>query len=222
MANWVQTLTGETQARLLVLLRRTPHTINELAAALGLTDNAVRTHIAALSRDGIVTDVGTQRDTGGKPARRYGLTAEAEDLFPKAYAAVLNGVIAEVVRKEGRESALRLLRAVGKQLAAGVAPAASAEARVASAAAVLRSLGGDVEVERTDTGWRLQGYACALSSVAREHAEACALAQALVASITGCSVTEACERGERPRCAFLVEDGAKGRGVVPARRKRAS
>ena len=44
---------------------------------MGLTDNAVRTHVAALERDGLVEPVGTQRDTGGKPARVYALTALA-------------------------------------------------------------------------------------------------------------------------------------------------
>src|SRR5881628_604191 len=86
MTNWLARLTGETQARLLGLLRRSRQSIAGLARALRLTDNAVRMHIAALRRDGIVEDVGTQRDTGGKPARLYGLTREGEELFPKASA----------------------------------------------------------------------------------------------------------------------------------------
>ena len=67
MINWVERLTGETRAKLLNLLRRSRQTITGLADGLGLTDNAVRTHVAALERDGIVEQVGTQRDTGGKP-----------------------------------------------------------------------------------------------------------------------------------------------------------
>src|SRR5438094_753829 len=88
MTNWLERLIGETQLRLLGLLRRSRQTITSLAEALGLTDNAVRMHIAALHRDGIVEQVGTQRDTGGKPARLYGLTRAGEELFPKAYALV--------------------------------------------------------------------------------------------------------------------------------------
>ena len=89
MTNWVERLTGETRAQLLRLLRRSRQTITALADAVGLTDNAVRTHVAALERDGLVEPVGTQRDTGGKPARVYALTGEGEELFPKAYALVL-------------------------------------------------------------------------------------------------------------------------------------
>jgi len=111
MINWLARLTGETQARLLGLLRRSRQTITTLAEALGLTDNAVRMHIAALHRDGIVEQVGTQRDTGGKPARVYGLTREGEELFPKAYALVLGKLVAEIGKTQGRDRAIELLRA---------------------------------------------------------------------------------------------------------------
>jgi len=105
------------------LLRRSRQTITSLANALRLTDNAVRLHIAALRRDGIVEDVGTQRDTGGKPARLYALTCEGEELFPKAYALVLGKLVEEIVRTQGRARAVELLRAVGAQAAAGASTA---------------------------------------------------------------------------------------------------
>src|SRR3954447_25544288 len=99
--NWVERLIGDTQAQLLRVLRRSQQTITGLAEKLGLTDNAVRTHVAVLERDGIVADVGAQRDTGGKPARIYALTNEGEELFPKAYALVLGGLVEEIVTREG-------------------------------------------------------------------------------------------------------------------------
>jgi predicted ArsR family transcriptional regulator len=207
MTNWVERLTGETTSKLLSLLRRSRLTITALADALHLTDNAVRTHIAALERDGIVEHVGTERRTGGKPARVYGLTGEGEELFPKAYALVLGGLVEELARVDGWERATTLLRAVG-QRAAPAASAASAdrEGRVAAAATALRSLGGDVEVQRTERGYTLQGYGCPLSAVTMKHPEVCALARALVEEITGQSVTECCERNGRPRCRFRIDD----------------
>lgn len=205
MPNWVERLTGETRAKLLHLLRRSGQTITGLADALRLTDNAVRTHIAALERDGIVEHVGTQRDTGGKPARVYALTGEGEELFPKAYALVLGTLVEEIARKDGPERATELLGAVGRRAASGAASPADPEARVASAAAALRRLGGDIDVQRTERGWRLQGYGCPLSAVTATHPEVCALAKALVEEITGQPVTECCERSDRPRCAFRID-----------------
>lgn len=208
MANWLERFTGETRAKLLALLRRSNQTVNRLAEALGLTDNAVRTHIAVLGRDGLVKDVGTERDTGGKPARVYALTREGEELFPKAYAFVLGALVEEIVRTDGRERAVEVLKAVGERAASGVTgtPAREPAGRVEAAAAILRGLGGDVDVLRTAEGWRLQGYGCPLSAVTATHPEVCAVAQALVEKVTGQRVTECCERGDRSRCAFEVAE----------------
>ena len=209
MINWLFRLTGETQARLLGLLRRSRQTITSLAQTLGLTDNAVRMHIAALHRDGIVEQVGMQRDTGGKPARLYGLTREGEELFPKAYALVLGKLVEEIVRTEGRARALELLRAVGEQAAAGAHAGASSRQRVEAAAGIFRNLGTDVEVDKTADGWRLQGYGCPLSAVTSDHPEMCELGKALVEQVVGARVTECCTRGEHPRCGFVVATPAE-------------
>jgi predicted ArsR family transcriptional regulator len=206
MTNWLERLIGETQARLLGLLRRSRQTITGLAEALGLTDNAVRMHVAALHRDGIVEQVGMQRDTGGKPARLYGLTRAGEELFPKAYALVLGKLVDEIVRAHGRERAIELLRAVGAKAGAGARNGANPKQRVEAAAAVFRSLGADVEVQRTSDGWRLQGYGCPLSAVTSGHAEMCELGKALVEEVVGpgAHVNECCQRGEHPRCTFEI------------------
>ena len=204
MSNWLQRFVGETQVEMLRLLRRSRQTITSLADALRLTDNAVRTHVAALEREGVVEHVGTQRDTGGKPARIYDLTSEGEELFPKAYALVLGGLVEEIARSEGEARAVELLRAVGRRVGAGVPASDGTEARAKAAAAALRSLGGDLEVVPADGGWRLKGYGCPLSAVTAGRPEVCALAQALVEEITGRPVTECCDRGARPRCGFQV------------------
>ncbi len=202
--NWPEKLIGETQVKLLSLLRRSHHTIRGLAGALRLTDNAVRTHIAMLGRDGIVEDAGVQRETGGKPARMYALTREGEELFPKAYALVLGGLVEEIAREDGPARAVELLRAVGRRAASGRAAPSDVKGRVAAAAAALRDLGGDVEAQRDGDGWRLQGYGCPFSAVAADHPEVCALAKALIEEVTGRPVVECCDRSDRPRCAFRV------------------
>lgn len=210
MTNWLTRLIGETQVRLLGLLRRSRQTITSMAKSLDLTDNAVRMHIAALHRDGIVEQVGTQRDTGGKPARLYGLTREGEELFPKAYALVLGKLVEEIVRTQGRDRAIGLLRAVGAQAGAtaggSVRNGANTKQRVEAAAGVFRNLGADVDVQRTSDGWRLQGYGCPLSAVTMGHEEVCELGKALVEEVvgTGARVSECCQRGDQPRCAFEI------------------
>jgi predicted ArsR family transcriptional regulator len=51
---------------MVTLLRRSGRTVEELARALGLTDNGIRAHLAALERDGIVRQRGSvRRGSGG-------------------------------------------------------------------------------------------------------------------------------------------------------------
>ncbi|MFL5666689.1 MAG: ArsR family transcriptional regulator, partial [Ktedonobacteraceae bacterium] len=47
-----------TRGHIITLLRRAGHTVDELARALQLTDNAVRSHLATLERDGLVRQSG--------------------------------------------------------------------------------------------------------------------------------------------------------------------
>jgi predicted ArsR family transcriptional regulator len=205
MTNWVERLSGETRVQLLGILRRSRQTITALADALGLTDNAVRSHVFALERDGVVEQVSMQRDTGGKPARVYALTRKGEELFPKAYALVLGQLVQEIAELDGWEHATALLRAVGRRVGSTAASVTDLEGRVAAAAEALRSLGGDVEVRRTEHEYLLQGYGCPLSAVTAKHPQLCALAQALVEEITGEAVIECCDRSDRPRCEFRIE-----------------
>src|ERR671912_344819 len=101
-----------TRGRLVTLLRGATKTVNELAAELGLTDNAVRAHLLSLERDGLIKQSGIQRGTR-KPHFAYQLTEEAEQLFPKAYDALLNQLIA-VLKERLTPSALEeVLREVG-------------------------------------------------------------------------------------------------------------
>src|SRR5438132_2469854 len=83
---------SSTRGRIILLLRRESRSVNELAEALSLTDNAVRAQLVALERDGLV------RQTGTRPGKRrpnvlYDLTAKAEQLFPKVYGLILRHLL---------------------------------------------------------------------------------------------------------------------------------
>ena len=92
LPRWNQRFFSTTRGQVILLLRRASRTVEELAQALGLTDNGVRAHLATLERDGLVRQ-GAPRRGGGKPASTYGLTTDAERLFPQAYGQVLRGLL---------------------------------------------------------------------------------------------------------------------------------
>ena len=204
LPTWKMRFLGSTRGQILAILRRGDATVNELAQRLGLTDNAVRTHLAGLERDGLVEQRGVQRGIG-KPAYVYRLTSEADALFPKAYALVLDGVLETLREREGDERLREVLIEVGKRLAErSGTPRGDLRTRVRAAADALNRLGGLAEVVEENGSIEIQGYSCPLSAVAGDHPPVCQLAAALLTELVGTSVEEACERGERPRCRFLV------------------
>jgi predicted ArsR family transcriptional regulator len=74
--------TGTTRQKILDLLKlKGPQTSVELATEIGVTAVAVRQHIQALSRAGLLESAMQKRGVG-RPARRWKLTTEADTEFP--------------------------------------------------------------------------------------------------------------------------------------------
>ena len=196
-----------TRGQVVTLLRRSDHTVEELARALGLTDNGIRTHLVILERDGIVRQRGSVRSSsgGGKPAYVYELTVEAEDLFPKAYDPVLRRLLDVLSDQLGPEGSEALLRSVGRRLAEEHSTRADgAHVRLETAVEVLNELGGLAELEERDGAVVIRGYSCPLAGVTPDHPEVCRMVEAMVAEVAGVPAHERCDRGERPRCCFEV------------------
>jgi predicted ArsR family transcriptional regulator len=203
---WNERFFASTRGRVVARLRRSAETVNELAGALELTDNAVRSHLAGLERDGLVEPQGIRRGLG-KPAVVYRLTDQAESLFPKAYGFVLGQLFGLLRERMGAEAFNGLLRDVGKRAASGAEPVGgSVRSRLTGALAVLAEFGGEADVEeRADGALIVRGHSCPLASTVREHPAACVLTETLLSELVGATVREECQRGERPRCAFVVD-----------------
>jgi predicted ArsR family transcriptional regulator len=147
---WDRRFFESTRGQIVTLLRRSNRTVEDLARALGLTDNAVRAHLAVLERDGIVRQRGSVRrcSGGGKPAYVYELTQEGEDLFPKAYEPTLRRLLDIPSDQLGPEESEALLRLVGRRLAGEHSTRADgSHARLETAVEVLNELGGLAELE---------------------------------------------------------------------------
>ena len=204
VTRWDSRFFETTKGRILALLRRGSRTVDELAGALGLTDNAVRIHVGALERDGIVRQRGV-RPTGGKPAYAYEVSPEAERLFTKAYIPVLTQLVGVLAERMPPAELEALLREVGKRLGGNRGPSSgSVRARAEAAATVLTELGGVVDLTETDGRLALRGYSCPLADAVRAHPATCQAAESLIAEIVGAPVRERCDRSGRPRCCFEV------------------
>ncbi len=206
---WEQQIGGATRGRLIGLIRRGVHTIEELAGALRLTDNAVRAHIQTLEKAGVVHAAGTRQRSGpGKPATVYRIAPTAEPMLSSAYAPVLVAVLETLANRFSPDAMDDILRESGKRLAsaerASVGADAALELRVRAAAAVLTALGAEIDVERTKDGFQLRGHACPLSAAVGATPSSCHVMEELVASLVGAPVRECCDRRDGARCRFDV------------------
>jgi predicted ArsR family transcriptional regulator len=204
-----------TRGRILQLLRGTGLTVNELMAELELTDNAVRAHLAALEKDGLVKQAGIQPGVR-KPHFTYRLTARGEELFPKAYDLLLNQLVQVLKQRLPPKEVEAILETVGSSLAEQQGATSkreqantntrSLQARVKRAVEVLGALGGAATIEKESGTLTIRGKACPLAVTVVEHPEACQLARALVAQIVGAPVIERCDREGTPSCAFEINE----------------
>jgi predicted ArsR family transcriptional regulator len=195
---------ASTRGRLVELLRRAGRTVEELSAALGLTDNAVRAHLTSLERDGLVRQTGMRRTGGiGKPAYTYGLTSEAEALFPKAYDELLRQLMTLLAERLPSDQLEALLRELARRLAGGHSSLGEPQERVQAATSYLCSLGGLAEWTATGEGYRIGGLSCPLAAIVPRNPNACHLAELILEEITGMATEEHC-RQQPPRCEFLL------------------
>jgi predicted ArsR family transcriptional regulator len=202
-SRWDRRFFASTRGQVVTLLQSGRATVDELARALGLTDNAIRAHLSALERDGLVAQSGLRRGVG-KPAYTYVLTPEAERLFPNAYGILLQRLL-DVLAGHMPASALReTFRDVGHRLASdhGVARG-DLGSRVEQAIELLAEMGGQAHVEEENSRLFVVGRNCPLSAAVTRHPDACLIAETLLADVIGVPVRQVCDPLV-PRCRFEV------------------
>jgi predicted ArsR family transcriptional regulator len=195
-----------TRGQIVTMLRSSSCTVEELAAKLELTDNAVRAHLATLERDGLVRQSGLRRGPR-KPHFTYVLTPEADGLFPKAYDAVLNQLIKVLKHRLSLPEIEEVLREVGREVAADAPPPGkhnTLQSRVQNAMKLLEAIGGATQAEEHEDKIVIRGNGCPLAAAVAVHPEVCQLAQSLVAEIVKAPVEEHCDRDGRPKCRFDI------------------
>lgn len=200
---WTHRFFESTRGRIVQLLRRTRQTVDDLAAALDLTDNAVRAQLTGLERDGIVRAQGLQRGAS-KPAVLYELTPEVEAALSRAYRPVLAALLQSLAVFMPEQQFVDLMVATGRRVAQELPPLpGDLAARAAGASALLNDLGGLSEAIASPRGWEIRSDGCPLAAVVPGHPAVCRAVEALVSELVGAPAREHCDRaGDRPRCRF--------------------
>jgi predicted ArsR family transcriptional regulator len=182
---------------------------NEIAAKLDLTHNAVRSHLAALMRNGLVREGGLRRGPS-RPSVLYELVPRAESAFSGAYVPFVAHLLRALGERMSRPELDALMSTVGRSLAAEWPRLrGDLKQRVTAANALLEQLGALTEVESVDHSFVIRGYGCLLSEAVHGRPEVCQAIERMLAELLEVPVEQCCERGERPRCCFKI-DGAAG------------
>jgi predicted ArsR family transcriptional regulator len=199
-----------TREQIINLLRRSPLTANGIAAQLGLTHNAVRSHLSALQREGLIRQGSLQR-SASRPAVLYEILPGAEAVFSRAYIPFVAQLV-RVLQERLPESELdEVMHMVGRRLGAEWPRLQGDSAdRVEAASALLEELGAPNEVERLDGGFVIRGYGCLLAEAVHGRPEICRAMESLLAELLQLSVRECCDRSGRPRCCFEIAPPTAG------------
>jgi predicted ArsR family transcriptional regulator len=208
-------LFGLRQQQLLTLLLENKKglTVEDLSQALGITDNAVRQHLTALERDGVVLK-GETKSTGGRPEHLYGLTAVGEELFPRRYSWFAELLISSLLEEQGTEGLRKRLeglgRAVGRQVATRLAGIKDKAQRIRTLSGIMQELGyqstsSDPANEKLPA---IEASNCVFHVLAQRYPEVCYFDLALMSEVVGDGVIhdECMVRGGKV-CRFKFKSG---------------
>ena len=144
-----------TRGRILEELAVAPRTARDLAKKLGIQESAARGHLDRMQERGLVVP-SFRREGVGRPRKRYLLTSQGQDLFPKKYDVILDAVVDELLAREGEgfvsalfaESARRMANSIAKEIPKG----GSTEEKARRLVSALNDLGFRCTTEKTTDG----------------------------------------------------------------------
>ncbi len=213
-------LRQSSQERILAYLRRWAGTdVQGFARALGLAPMTIRHHLARLEAAGFVSAVAeSQRASAGRPALRYSLTLEADDLFPKAYDRLARLLLDELAAIDGAEIAglaseekQALLLGRLARRAAGAQrerlDRLAGRERARAAAAILQEESGFTDLNEGDAALEVFDYNCIYRSALRlDDDDVCRFHTLYVSELMGVPVQlSASQRSGAEACCFHAD-----------------
>ena len=145
-----------TRGRILEELAAAPKTARDLARTLGIQESAARGHLERLEGRGLVVPT-FRREGVGRPRKRYLLTPEGHELFPRKYELLLDSVMEELIDSQGAGFVARVFadaaRRMAQQIIRTLPPEGTKpEERAETLADALNQLGFHCTVEAKEDG----------------------------------------------------------------------
>lgn len=180
---------GERRKQLLRHLHRSQGgaTIKELVQVLGVTRTAVRQHLAALKREGLVMP-GARQPSGGRPENLFMLTPSAREKLPRLFS-WFGELVVDTVEQHRYTTriSIALRRIAGAVVARQTArPEGASTATVESLSAMMDRMGYDARPVRDADGQpAIEADHCIFHELAKKHPAICQFDLALLSTYAG-------------------------------------
>lgn len=202
---------GSRQEQILTLLLNSTAglSIDEMAAKLEISRNAVKQHLVVLEKQQLVKEAALN-NTGGRPARSYALTEQGVNRFPKQYAWFCNLLLNDLAAELSSEALEKMMWNMGVKLADSLAPQFShktSDQKLAALIELMQSLGYHAELAQGEGQASIQAVNCVYHDLAQQHPELCHFDQALISTLLQQPVEQtACMAKNDCSCRFKLKN----------------
>ncbi|MCQ8119921.1 helix-turn-helix transcriptional regulator [Methylomonas rosea] len=202
-------LTGSRQEQILKLLLSSTAgmSIDELAARLEISRNAVKQHLTGLEKDQLVQEAALN-STGGRPSRNYTLTEQGHNRLPKQYPWFCNLLLGELKTELGETALRQMLWRMGVNLAQSLAPQFSGKDPAQKQSALvelMQSLGYHAEMDTEQVQPTIKAVNCVYHDLAQQYPELCEFDRALMSTLLDKPIEQtACMALQDCACKFKI------------------
>lgn len=184
--------------------------LDELAAHLGLTRTAVQQHVLRLLDLGYLAYADTKGSVG-RPRRKYFLSDEGIEVFPKKYSWLANAILAQLAQDLGPGGSRAFMQGLADAVAASLAPqldpAEPPASRLRKVTELMNELGYRAVLKPGGASGEaaIEAVNCVYHSVAKVHPELCQFDVSLIERVSGMGVRlETCIARGGAVCRFCV------------------
>jgi predicted ArsR family transcriptional regulator len=188
-------------------------TVENIAAALDVTPNAIRQHLKLLVREELIVQT-TRSSSTGRPAKLYSLHENAFEFFPKTYPDFSVRLINELKRKYGDQETFNLLNDVWDSIVSEMVEDTLEEMdnelsntnirhRIEAVTKFFRDYGKYPELIEDENSFALKNYNCLLFDIAKVEPLICKVDKSLLEKLVGQTARkEKCIRDGDPYCLY--------------------
>jgi predicted ArsR family transcriptional regulator len=161
-----------------LLINPSGATLEEIANHLEITKSAAKQHILKVESLGYLT-YSDARGFIGRPKRRYLLSPEGQEAFPKQYSWLSNSLLEILAQDLGKGAVTKLMESLADRVSASMEAklqnARSTAEQLSLIVGVLNELGYRATLKQSDLrkGAVVEATNCVYHSVAKKHPELC-------------------------------------------------